>query len=99
MLHRLLQRLVIVLLVGALSPAAAAETVSRIRLMLHPYAAMPGQLPTEVLAKLQTIAAVPLELSGITRTGGLEFNLPSRSSRRSAPKRRPSVQPRNRARN
>src|SRR2546425_2001317 len=79
MLHRLLQRLVIVLLVGALSPAAAAETVSRIRLMLHPYAAMPGQLPTEVLAKLQTIAAVPLELSGITRTGGLEFNLPQAS--------------------
>jgi serine protease len=63
------------LLLAAFAAAAAAQDVSRIRLMLHPYAAAPGQLPSEVLVKLQALAGVPIEFSGTTRTGGLEFAL------------------------
>ena len=50
MLQRSLQRLVLVVLVGALAPLAAAQNASRIRVMLHPSAADPGQLPAASLA-------------------------------------------------
>ena len=75
MLQRLLYRLGLALLLAACAATAAAQDVSRIRLMLHPYAAAPGQLPSDALVKLQALAGVPIELSGATRTGGLEFTL------------------------
>ena len=75
MLQRLLYRLGLALLLAACAATAAAQDVSRIRLMLHPYAAAPGQLPSDALAKLQALAGAPIELSGTTRTGGLEFTL------------------------
>jgi serine protease len=74
--QRILQRVLVVLLAGALTPAMAAETVSRIRLLLHPYIAAPGQLPPGALVNLQALAGVPLTFAGATRTGSLEFNLP-----------------------
>ena len=77
MLHRPLFRLCLCLLVGLLAPAAGAQTVSQIRLMLHPSAAAPGALPADALNRLQSLAGVPLTLSGTTRTGGLEFALAS----------------------
>ncbi len=76
MLQRSLRRLVLVVLLGALAPLAAAQNASRIRVMLHPYAADPGQLPAATRALLQTLAGVPLTLDGTTRTGALEFSLP-----------------------
>ena len=70
-----LQRLVLLALFGALASTAQAETISRIRVMLHPYAAAPGQLPAAAMARLQTLAGIPLTLAGATRTGGLELDL------------------------
>lgn len=75
MLQRLLSRLGLALLLAACAAVAAAQEVSRIRLMLHPYAAAPGQLPPDVLAKLQALAGLPIEYSATTRTGALEFTL------------------------
>ncbi|HEY2969014.1 MAG TPA: S8 family peptidase [Casimicrobiaceae bacterium] len=75
MLQRMLCRLGLTLLFAACAATAAAQDISRIRLMLHPYAAPPGHLPSEALAKLQALAGMPIELSGTTRTGGLEFTL------------------------
>src|SRR5256885_17240679 len=75
MLQRLLCRFGLATLLAACATVAAAQDVSRIRLMLHPYAAAPGELPSGTLAKLQGLAGLPLELSGTTRTGGLEFTL------------------------
>jgi len=75
MLQRLLSFLCVPLLVAALAPAASAQGISQIRLMLHPNAASPGDLPAGELARLEGIAGVPLTLSGATRTGGLEFRL------------------------
>ena len=75
MLQRLMCRLGLVTLLAACAAVAAAQDVSRIRLMLHPYAAAPGELPSGALAKLQALAGLPFELSGTTRTGGLEFTL------------------------
>jgi serine protease len=75
MLRKLVRRLVVVLVLGAIAPCAYAETVSRIRLMLHPYAGAPGQLPAAANARLQTLAGLPLTLAGTTRTGSLEFTL------------------------
>jgi subtilisin family serine protease len=75
MLQRSLFRLSLLLLLAAFAAAAAAQDVSRIRLMLHPYVAQPGQLPFAALVKLQALAGVPIEFSGKTRTGGLEFTL------------------------
>jgi serine protease len=77
MLRRLLRQLLLVVLLGALVPLAAAQNVSRIRVMLHPDAADDGQLPAATLALLQTLAGVPLALDGTTRTGALEFQLAS----------------------
>jgi serine protease len=75
MVQKFFRRLIVVLVLGAFAPGAYAETVSRIRVMLHPYAGAPGQLPTVANARLQTLAGLPLTLAGTTRTGGLEFTL------------------------
>jgi serine protease len=75
MLQRLLSLLGLSLALAVLAPAAGAQTVSQIRLMLHPYVAAPGELPADALAMLQNLAGIPLTLSGTTRTGGLEFTL------------------------
>src|SRR6266853_1664385 len=75
MVQKIFRRLAVVLILGTFTPGAHAETVSRIRLMLHPYAGAPGQLPTQANARLQTLAGLPLTLAGTTRTGGLEFTL------------------------
>src|SRR5262249_57069871 len=72
MLQRLLSLLGLSLAAALLASGAGAQTVSQIRLMLHPYAAAPGDLPPDTLAKLQTLAGTPLTPSGATRTGGLE---------------------------
>jgi serine protease len=75
MLQRPLYRFGLTLLLVAFAAAAGAQDVSRIRLMLHPYAAPPGALPPDAFAKLQALAGVPLAFSATTRTGGLEFTL------------------------
>jgi subtilisin family serine protease len=75
MRQRWLYRLTLAFALVALATAAAAQNVSRIRLMLHPYVAAPGQLPSEILLKLQALAGTPIELSATTRTGALEFSL------------------------
>jgi serine protease len=75
MVRRWLQGLVLLGLLGMIASAAQAETISRIRVMLHPYAAAPGALPDAALARLQTLAGIPLSLARTTRTGGLELDL------------------------
>jgi serine protease len=75
MLQRSLCRLGLSLLLAALAAAAGAQNVSGLRIMLHPNAAQPGQLPPAALANLTNLAGVPLAPSGATRTGGLEFTL------------------------
>jgi subtilisin family serine protease len=75
MLQRSLCRLGLSLLLAAYAATAGAQSVSGIRVMLHPYAAPPGALPPNALAALTALAGIPLELSGATRTGGLEFTL------------------------
>ena len=75
MLQKMIRPLVVALVLSAIAPGAYAETVSRIRVMLHPYAGAPGQLPTAASARLQTLAGLPLAFAGTTRTGGLEFML------------------------
>ena len=77
MLQRWLALLGLPLALALLAPAAGAQTVSQIRLMLHPYAAAPGDLPADVLARLQTLAGTTLSVSSATRTGALEFTLDS----------------------
>jgi serine protease len=75
MVRRWLQSLVLLGLLGTIASAAQAETISRIRVMLHPYAAAPGVLPDAALARLQTLAGISLNLARTTRTGGLELDL------------------------
>jgi serine protease len=75
MFQKIIRPLVVVLALSAIAPCAYAETVSRIRLMLHPYAGAPGELPMVASARLQTLAGLPLAFAGTTRTGGLEFTL------------------------
>src|SRR6202158_6209248 len=74
-MQKIFRWLAIVLAFGTFAPGAYAETVSRIRVMLHPYAGARGQLPMLANARLQTLAGLPLTLAGTTRTGGLEFTL------------------------
>ncbi|MEO8755284.1 MAG: S8 family peptidase, partial [Casimicrobiaceae bacterium] len=57
--------------------SAAAESVARLRVMLHPYTAAPGVLPPEALALLVELAGSSLALTGTTRTGALELALPA----------------------
>jgi serine protease len=75
MLRRSLRHLFLVALLSVCVPLAAAQTVSRIRVMLHPYAANAGQLPDAALSMLQSVTGVPLTPAGVTRTGALEFTL------------------------
>ena len=75
MLQKMIRTLVVALVLSAIAPCVYAESVSRIRVMLHPYAGAPGQLPPVAYARLQTLAGLPLTLAGTTRTGGLEFTL------------------------
>jgi subtilisin family serine protease len=75
MLQRPLCRFGLTVLLAALAATAFAQDVSRIRLMLHPYAGQPGTLPAPAFAKLQALAGVPLTYAATTRTGGLEFTL------------------------
>ncbi len=75
MLRRLLRQLILVALLVAFVPFASAQPVSRIRVMLHPFAAGAGQLPDATFASLQSVAGVPLTLASATRTGALEFTL------------------------
>ena len=75
MFEKMIRPLVVALVLSAIAPCAYAETVSRIRVMLHPYAGAPGQLPPLANARLQTLAGLPLAFAGTTRTGGLEFTL------------------------
>jgi len=75
MVRRWLQGLVLLGLLGTIASAAQAETISRIRVMLHPYAAAPGVLPDASRARLQTLAGLPLHLARTTRTGALELDL------------------------
>ena len=63
-------------LVGTAWPATAAD-VSALRVMLHPYAAARGTLPTDAKARLQALAGTPLTLTGTTRTGALDFAFPT----------------------
>jgi hypothetical protein len=63
MLQRWLRQLVVTMLLAALAPLAGGQTVSNIRVMLHPYAADPGKLPDATLAQLQTLAGQPLTLA------------------------------------
>ena len=67
-----------VALVGAallLSAAAHAETVSSLRVMLHPYAAGWGELPPQQQARLEALTGTKLALTGSTRTGAIELAL------------------------
>ncbi|HKW79591.1 MAG TPA: S8 family serine peptidase [Casimicrobiaceae bacterium] len=70
-----LERLALFVLFALLAPNAGAETISHIRVMLHPYAADAGQLPAAALTRLEALAGQPLALAGTTRTGGLELDL------------------------
>jgi serine protease len=55
--------------------AVLAEPVSRLRLMLHPYAAQKGELPPGRLERLQAITGLALRPDGTSRAGALEFAL------------------------
>jgi serine protease len=70
---RLLQCIAVLALSMAAIGPVAADTVSALRIRLHPYAAAAGTLPLEALAKLQAIAGTTLTLTGTTRTGALEL--------------------------
>ncbi len=55
--------------------AAQAETVSSLRVMLHPYAAGWGELPAAQQARLEALTGTKLALTGSTRTGAIELSL------------------------
>ena len=55
---------------------ALATTVATLRVMLHPYAAAPGELPAAAKTQLETATGTTLTLVGTTRTGALELALP-----------------------
>lgn len=54
---------------------AGAQTVSRIRVMLHPYAATKGEFPPAARAQLESVGGITLSLEGKTRTGALDLSL------------------------
>jgi serine protease len=54
---------------------ASAQTVSSIRVRLHPYMAAAGTLPPAALAKLEALVGTGLMLTGTTRTGALDLAL------------------------
>jgi serine protease len=57
--------------------SAMAESVAKLRVMLHPHTAAPGALPADALARLAELAQSTLTLTGTTRTGALELGLPA----------------------
>lgn len=75
MLRKEITRFVLLLALGIALPAAA-ESVTRLRVMMHPSAGDAGSLAPETLNRLQAMTGVPLTLAGVTRTGSLEFDLP-----------------------
>jgi serine protease len=56
---------------------ATAESVAKLRVMLHPHTAAPGLLPADALGRLAKLAQTTLVLTGTTRTGALELGLAS----------------------
>lgn len=62
---------------AVLATPGLAGTVASLRVMLHPYAAAPGELPTTARARLLAITGTDLTLTGTTRTGALELALPA----------------------
>jgi serine protease len=54
---------------------ASAQTVSSIRVRLHPYTAAAGTLPPGALAKLEALVGTGLTLTATTRTGALDLAL------------------------
>lgn len=76
--HRLRQAVAwtFVALASCAALPAFADTVGKLRVRLHPYAAAAGEYPVAVQAQLQALAGVPLTLTAVTRTGGLELALP-----------------------
>jgi len=69
------------LALGGATSMVAADPVLRVRVMLHPYASATQR---DTIARLQTIAGVPLALAGTTRTGSLELILAESQDDRSA---------------
>ena len=59
----------------AVALPASAQTVSTIRVRLHPYMAAAGTLPPDALAKLEALVGTGLTLTGTTRTGALDLAL------------------------
>ena len=59
----------------AVALPATADTVSTIRVRLHPYLAPAGTLPPAALAKLEALVGTGLTLSATTRTGALDLAL------------------------
>ncbi len=62
-------------LVAAPAFAKTTLTVPTLRVMLNPAAAPGGTLPDAVKVHLESLTRSPLMLSGVTRTGALEFAL------------------------
>jgi len=62
------------LLYAAAAPVSA-QTVSSIRVRLHPYMAATGTLPPSALAQLEALVGTGLTLTGTTRTGALDLAL------------------------
>ncbi|HEX6945415.1 MAG TPA: S8 family peptidase [Casimicrobiaceae bacterium] len=74
--HRLAAACALVALALTTAVPALADTVGKLRVRLHPYAAAPGEFPVAAQAQLQALAGVPLSLTAVTRTGALELALP-----------------------
>ncbi len=64
-----------VLFAFAFALPVSAQSVSTIRVRLHPNIAAAGALPPDALAKLQALVGTGLSLMGTTRTGALDLAL------------------------
>ena len=64
-------------MVVAVALPAAAQTVSTIRVRLHPYVAAGGTLPPDAQERLETLVGTGLTLTATTRTGALDLALAS----------------------
>ena len=64
-------------MVIAVALPAAAQTVSTIRVRLHPYVAAGGTLPPDAQERLETLVGTGLTLTATTRTGALDLALAS----------------------
>lgn len=74
--HCALRIIAAVLAVAAVSPVLA-ESVGKLRVMLHPYTAAPGTYPVDAQVQLEALTGTTLALTGTTRTGALELALPA----------------------